>query len=33
MILSGAIPAAVLALLVDSVLAVAERLVTPKGVG
>jgi osmoprotectant transport system permease protein len=33
MILSGAIPAAVLALLVDSVLAAAERLVTPKGVG
>jgi osmoprotectant transport system permease protein len=33
MILSGAIPAAVLALLVDSVLALAERLVTPKGVG
>ncbi len=33
MILSGAIPAAVLALVVDGGLAVAERGVTPKGVG
>ncbi|MBI4539101.1 MAG: ABC transporter permease subunit [Gemmatimonadetes bacterium] len=32
MILSGAIPAAMLALLVDGVLAGCERLVTPKGV-
>lgn len=31
MILSGAIPAAVLALLVDSVLALAERAVSPRG--
>jgi len=31
MILSGAIPAAVLALLVDAFLALAERVVTPKG--
>ena len=33
MILSGAIPAAVLALIVDGALAAAERGVTPKGVG
>jgi len=33
MILSGAIPAAVLALVVDGVLAMAERVVTPKGLG
>lgn len=33
MILSGAIPAALLALLVDGVLAVAEKAVTPRGVG
>jgi osmoprotectant transport system permease protein len=33
MILSGAIPAAGLALLVDAGLAVAERAVTPRGIG
>lgn len=33
MILSGAIPAATLALLVDAALAAGERIVTPKGVG
>jgi osmoprotectant transport system permease protein len=33
MILSGAIPAAVLALLTDGVLSLAERAATPKGVG
>lgn len=31
MILSGAVPAAVLALMVDALLALAERMVTPKG--
>jgi osmoprotectant transport system permease protein len=33
MILSGAIPAAVLALVVDGALAVAEKLVSPRGLG
>ena len=33
MILSGAIPAAVLALLVDGALATAEKLVSPRGLG
>ncbi|HEX8697042.1 MAG TPA: ABC transporter permease, partial [Longimicrobium sp.] len=33
MILSGAIPAALLALLVDGVLALAERVVRPRGLG
>ena len=33
MILSGAIPAALLALLADGILALAERLAAPRGLG
>jgi len=33
MVLSGAIPAALLALVADGVLALAERLAAPRGVG
>jgi osmoprotectant transport system permease protein len=33
MILSGAIPAALLALVVDALLALAERAVRPRGIG